>query len=97
MASKKPIPDFSNEFGDLSPIKEFRGPKTPSRRQVLRVFLFLLTIGNSQQAAAKAVVVEVLRKHTTHVCKDPTRLERDVKDLYTEARSSFCYDFLASH
>ena len=86
MSSKKPIPDFANEFGDLSPIKEIRGPKTPSRRQVLRLFLFLLTLGNSQLEAAKAVVVDVLKKHSTHVCKDPGRLERDVMALYQETR-----------
>ena len=46
IATKNKIPEFMSEFGDLSPMQEFRGPKTPSYRQVLRLFLFLLTTGN---------------------------------------------------
>ena len=35
------ILDFPTSFGELSPIEGFTGPKTPSRRQVLRFFCIL--------------------------------------------------------
>ena len=85
--SKNKIPEFASDFGDMSPLKELRGPKTPSNRQVLRLFLFFFSLGNTTlQAAATSVVTEVLKKHTTSVCKKPRTLADDVLALYKEAR-----------
>ena len=83
--TKNKVPEFSSDFGDLSPVDALRGPKTPSNRQVLRLFLFLFLAGNLLQSAAELVVKQVLRKHKTHVCKTERRLQDDVKVLYTEA------------
>ena len=67
---------FSSEFGDLSPIEEFKGPKTPSNRQVLRLLLYWVSIGYSLQSAAAAVVTEVLRKQATAVSKTPRQQQQ---------------------
>ena len=86
---------FSDELGDLSPIEGFRGPKTPSNRQVLRFFLFLISVGNTLNDAASKVVEAVLAKHPTSVSKSPHRLRLDVLNLHKEARlyivSFHCY------
>ena len=60
--TKNKVPEFSSDFGDLSLIDALRGPKTPSNRQVLRLFLFLFLAGNLLQSAAELVVEQVLRK-----------------------------------
>ena len=83
--TKNKVPEFSSDFGDLSLIDALHGPKTPSNRQVLRLFLFLFLAGNLLQSAAELVVEQVLRKHKTHVCKTERRLQDDVKGLYTGA------------
>ena len=85
-SSKKKIPEFSNDFGEMSLIDGLRGPKTPSNRQVLRLFLFFVSLGNSLQDAANSVVTKVLKKHSTAVCKKPRTLADDVRALYNEAR-----------
>ena len=41
------ILDYPTSFGELSPIEGFTGPKTPSRRQVLRYFLYLVADNHS--------------------------------------------------
>ena len=33
--------DFIPELGEMSPISDFKGPRAPSKRQVLRHFLIL--------------------------------------------------------
>ena len=83
---KQKVHEFSEKFGDLSPIEGFRGPKTPSNRQVLRFLLYLVGIGNTLQDAAKTVVTEVLKRHTTATAKSPRRLADDVLTLHKEAR-----------
>ena len=82
------ILDFSSHFGDLSPIEEFRGPKTPSYRQALRNLLFGLSKGTSLQESANEVVVRVLLKHPTETrdLKCPRDLANDVINIYKDAR-----------
>merc|ERR1712074_233148 len=84
-STKNKVPEFSSNFGDLSLIDALHGPKTPSNRQVLGLFLFLFLAGNLLQSAAELVVEQVLRKQKTHVCKTERWLQNDVKVLYTEA------------
>ena len=57
------ICEFSDDFGDLTPIAEFKGPKTPQQRQCLRNFLHWLAEGMTIQESAKEVVLRVLLKH----------------------------------
>ena len=75
-----------DELGDLSPLEEMRGPKVPSNRQVLRFFLFLLSVGTELSEATGLVVEKVLAKHTTATAKCQRRLEDDVSDLLKQAR-----------
>ena len=94
MAGKNTRPrvlEFSGDLGDLSPIPEFKGPKTPSNRQVLRLFLFyFMSLGYQKLDAAKSVVTEVLKKHTTTaVSKTPGRLI----SIRGSVRRSVCYAF----
>ena len=77
----------SGPLGDLSHVEDLKGPKTPSNRQVLRFFLFLVSLGQSLNDAADAVVERVLQKHpSTSVSKTERRLRDDVKDIYHEAK-----------
>ena len=77
----------SGPLGDLSHLEDLKGPKTPSNRQVLRFFLFLISLGQSLNDAADAVVERVLQKHpSTSVSKTERRLRDDVKDIYHEAK-----------
>lgn len=91
MAGKNTRPkvlEFSDDLGDLSPIPEFKGPKTPSNRQVLRLFLFyFMSLGYQKSDAAKSVVTEVLKKHTTTaVSKTPGRLVDDILKMHKNTR-----------
>ena len=80
------------ELGDLSPLSELRGPKTPSNRQVLRFFLFLLSLGRSASSAAEEVVDQVLTKHPeTTDRKSSRRLQLDVIALNSKARLLFLF------
>ena len=76
--------EFDPRFGDLSPIEEFHGPRTPSRRQVLRRFLHEVSGGNSLIDAGNQVVKNLLEKHPTIVgqTKSSKRLREDVIALY---------------
>ena len=77
----------SGPLGDLSPTEDLKGPKAPSNRQVLRFFLFLISLGQSLNDAADTVVQRILDKHpTTSVSKTERRLREDVKNIYTEAK-----------
>ena len=62
---KAKIREFGPELGDLYPIDEFKGPKTPSNRQVLPMLLYLAAISSTLREAAKEVITHVLKKHTT--------------------------------
>ena len=83
---KAKVLEFGSEFGDMSPIDEFRGPKTPSNRQVLRMMLHFAALSSTLREAAKDVITKVMEKHTTAVCKSPRRLEDDIIALHSEAR-----------
>ena len=72
----------------MSPVEDFKGPKTPSNRQVLRLFLHFVAIGYSLQVAAREVVTQVLGKHTSSISKSPRRPQDDVLSLYKESRFS---------
>ena len=63
------ILDFPTSFGELSPIEGFTGPKTPSRRQVLRFFLYLVADDHSLKDASDKVVSGILEKHPTSTIK----------------------------
>ncbi len=82
------ILEFSDEFGDLSPIDDFRGPRTPSRRQVLRHVLFWIEGGKNLKEAANEVVPRLLQKHSCLAAgaKSPRRLSEDIISLYKYAR-----------
>ena len=80
--------DFPDNFGDLSPIKVFQGPKTPSNRQVLRNILYCVSQGRTLQESADEVVNRVLLKHpseTTNL-KHPRTLVDDLMNIFKEAR-----------
>ena len=82
--------EFSKEFGDLTPIDDFRGPKTLSQRQTLRLSLHYLSQGKTQDEAGSEVVKRVLEKHPTvpaSKLKAERTLIEDVKTLYKDARS----------
>ena len=77
--------EFGSEFGDLNPIDGLRGPKMPSRRQVLHHFLFFITLGCSLVEAADKVVPNIL-KHSTETAKNRYKLRDDVSNLYRAVR-----------
>ena len=77
---------FSENLGDLSPLQEFRGPKVPNNRQVLRFFIFLISVGFTQRQAADEVVEKVLQKHETDISKSPRRLSDAVLSLHKQAK-----------
>ena len=81
--------EFFPEMGDLSPIDGLRGPKTPSRRQVLRFFLFFIALGSSLTEAADKVVPEVLKKHPSASPKSCKKLRDDVIGLYHAVRLKY--------
>ena len=94
MEDKKPTPKkfirncdtpLIDELGDLSPLKEMKGPKVPSNRQVLRFFSFLLSVGTELSQATGIVVEKRLAKHATATAKSQRRLEEDVSDLLKTA------------
>ena len=100
MALSKPIPvfhkeqinilAFSHEFGDLSALDAFRGPKTPSNCQSLRHMLFFVSQGKSLDEAAAIVGSNVIVKHPTVPAaklKAARYIKENVIDLYREARS----------
>ena len=77
------ILDFPTSFGELSPIEGFTGPKTPSRRQVLRFFLYLVADDHSLKDASDKVVSGILEKHPTSTTTiSARRLSEDVVSLY---------------
>ena len=79
--------EFIPELGDLSPISEFKGPRTPSRRQVLRLFLSFLALGFTLLEAGGEVVDRVLKKHpTASQTKTRKTLSGDVIALYKDTR-----------
>ena len=99
MALSKPVPVFkkqqidilwfSHEFGDLTPVDEFRGPKTPSNRLSLRLLLHWISQGNSLDEAGAEVAVRVVAKHPTvpaSKLKAPRTLSENAISLYREAR-----------
>ena len=82
------ILDFPTSFGELSPIEGFTGPKTPSRRQVLRFFLYLVADDHSLKDASDKVVSGILEKHPTSTTTiSARRLSEDVVSLYKKTRS----------
>ena len=86
-ARKRPkVLEFGDDLGDLSHIKELKGPKTPSNRQVLRLLLYFVSVSSTLRDAAKEVVTQVLGKHTSSVSKSAGKLEDDVMALHSEAR-----------
>ena len=80
------VPDFMAELGDLSPVDGLRGPKTPSRRQVLRFFLFFIALGSSLADAADQVIPDLLKKHQTESPKSHKKLRDDLIGLYQAVR-----------
>ena len=83
------ILQFIEELGELTPISEFRGPKTPSNRQILQLILYFLSQGKSCDEAGSEVVLRLLLKHTTVPAtkmKAFRTLKENVVSLYKEAR-----------
>ena len=78
--------EFLPEMGDLSPTDGLRGPKTPSRRQVLRHFLFFIALGSTLREAADQVVPAVLKKHPSTTPKNHYKLRDDIVGLYHAVR-----------
>ena len=78
--------EFISELGDFSPVDGLRGPKTPSRRQVLRLFLFFIALGNTLAEAADKVVPEILKKHPKVSPKSYYKLRDDIISLYHAIR-----------
>ena len=70
--------EFGEDLGDLSSIMEFKGPKPPTNRQVLRLMLYFVTVSSKLHDAAKEVVTQVLEKYTSSVLKSARKLEDDV-------------------
>ena len=80
--------EFIPELGDLSPILEFKGPRVPSRRQVLRHVLFFVALGLSLVEAGGKVVDNVLKKHVAAAqAKTRNKIIDDVVSLYKKTRS----------
>ena len=80
--------EFIPELGDLSPISEFKGPRVPSRRQVLRHVLFFVALGLSLVEAGGKVVDNVLKKHVAAAqAKTRNKIIDDVVSLYKKTRS----------
>ena len=78
--------DFMAELGEMSPIDGLRGPKTPSRRQVLRHFLFFVAMGSSLIVAAEKVVPNLLKKYAVRALKSPKKLRDNIVDMYKAIR-----------
>ena len=58
--------NFKTDFGDLTPISEFKGPKVPSNRQVVKMFLnFHQPPAVTKKKAAKTTVLIVLAQHSS--------------------------------
>ena len=83
---KHDILEFLPQLGDLRPVEEMRGPKTPSRRMVLQNFLYFVAMGSSLLAAAEIVVPSLMKKHPMEVMKTPKKLRDDIIDLYQALR-----------
>ena len=89
------ILDYPSAFGDLSPIEGFKGPKKPSRRQVLRHLLHLVSNNCTLKDAADRVVSEILAKHPTETetAKSTRRLSKWLwgsnEKTYTVMNKSF--------
>ena len=83
---KQNVLEFISELGDFSPVDGLRGPKTPSRRQVLRLFLFFIALGNTLAEAADKVVPEILKKHPKVSTKSYYKLRDDIISLYHAIR-----------
>ena len=54
---------FDKDLGKLSPLSEFRGPKVPSWRQTIRMFLSFFKPPVSKFDAARLTVAKVLERH----------------------------------
>ena len=64
--------DFPSDFGEMNPISSFRGPKTPSNRQVLRYLLHWLEQGRSLKEAADKTVMGIYLRHPNEdILKQP--------------------------
>ena len=83
--------DFSDSFGDISPLAAFLGPKKPSNRQILRNFLHWVIQGKPLKESATEVVLAVVLKHPGEEnLKNPKYLADDVIKIYKEARCFNC-------
>ena len=58
--------DFDECFEDLSALPEFKGPKLPSRRQSLRMFLQYFQTPGDKDDAAQITVTKVLEQHASN-------------------------------
>ena len=80
--------EFIPEMGDLSSLSEFKGPRVPSRRQVLRHVLYFVVLGLSLVEAGGKVVDNVLKKHVgAGQAKTRNKIIDDVVSLYKKTRS----------
>ena len=79
--------DFIPELGEMSPISDFKGPRTPSRRQVLHHFLYFVALGCSLFDAGTKVVTNILTQHgNPKGTKTEKTLRGDVMSLWKNAR-----------
>ena len=79
--------EFDERFGDLSPLPEFKGPKVPSVRQSLGMFIHHFKSPVDKDEAVRLTIANVLKQHADNP-------ETKLQPRYLEARLKEKYEHL---